>query len=260
MLSLQQEPESLEQKTWIYDLGGDPTHERKNQVQTLERNFSALQYNTEIKGLIENRDEEITRAHREIDYLKETVNTMDQELKSIRAGGKVDIDTEDTNPMYSNIHLRRSSTRLARPRFLGMMTNDVGSSTSLDNDTFALMMISDVPSSSWLLGTLSFLSTITIGIMIMTDQVKESTDSSIFNVPFKVSNTVRIGQFFAIFLTLATQNDILTSVQVYHHLRHFLLSCFTQSVDFDTIIFLFFVHPRLWLCYREVAIGISPSG
>ncbi len=49
--------------------------------------------------------------------------------------------------------------------------------------------------------------------MIGIDQISESKDSSIFNVPFKVAPVVVIGQILSIILVLATQTDLLVPIR-----------------------------------------------
>jgi hypothetical protein len=84
---------------------------------------------------------------------------------------------------------------------------------SLDTDTFSIMMTSKVCSSGWALGLITFVSQMTLLIMILLGQSRLSKDSTLFDAPFTVSNEVRVGQFFAIILSLFYQSDVLTAMQ-----------------------------------------------
>ena len=222
MFLLQQKSISSKLQSWIYDLGKDPSsHERKNQLNVSKKNIRVNEVNNEARLalLVDNRKQDRVLAHKEIDYLKEQTNAMDEELKSLKEGN-IAMDTKGATFRGSFVNHSAEGNPSSRKlsRFLPMTRRESIQSptTSLDNDTFALMMILDVFSPSWLLGSMSFFFTLTLQIMIMTEQFKQSVDSCIFNIPFKVSNPVRVGQFFAIILTLA-RNDILTTIQVCHH-------------------------------------------
>uniref|UniRef100_A0A7S3VDR2 LNR domain-containing protein n=1 Tax=Chaetoceros debilis TaxID=122233 RepID=A0A7S3VDR2_9STRA len=78
----------------------------------------------------------------------------------------------------------------------------------LDEDTFSLMMISKVLSASWNLGMASFAFQIVLGIMIITNQLEKGG-----SIPFMVTSEVRVGQFFTILVSLASEHDVLSSIQ-----------------------------------------------
>eukprot|EP00979_Chaetoceros_neogracilis_P002892 scaffold481_cov250-Chaetoceros_neogracile.AAC.2 len=84
---------------------------------------------------------------------------------------------------------------------------------TLPKDTYTLMMIYNPLTPAWNIGILSFAFQILLLILIWISQVSEGDGSTPFNVPFKVTDAVRIGQFAVIFLCLLTQDDVLTSLQ-----------------------------------------------
>jgi len=86
---------------------------------------------------------------------------------------------------------------------------------ALDHDTFTLMTISRVGSYSWSLGACSFCFQMILASQILVEQILLSVNSSTFNVPFKVSLSVRLAQFLSIALALAMQSDIFTSVRAF---------------------------------------------
>jgi hypothetical protein len=83
----------------------------------------------------------------------------------------------------------------------------------LPEDTFTLMMVYNPLTPAWNIGVFSFAFQMLLLILIWISQVSEGDGSTPFNVPFKVTNAVRIGQFAVIFLCLLTQDDVLTSLQ-----------------------------------------------
>ena len=84
---------------------------------------------------------------------------------------------------------------------------------SLDEDTFSIMMTSKVHSKGWALGLITFVSQMTLVIMILVGQSGQSKGSTLFDVPFKCSTEVRVGQFFTIILSSFTQRDVLTAIK-----------------------------------------------
>ena len=90
---------------------------------------------------------------------------------------------------------------------------------TLEEDTFALMMLSKVLSPAWALGIVALSFQIVLGIMIAYDQIAISAGSSLFNVPFKVDAVVRVGQFSVIIISLARESDILGALQCLLMLR-----------------------------------------
>ncbi len=105
-----------------------------------------------------------------------------------------------------------SSIRSTNP--MAIFQRNVTSHDGLPADTFTLMMTSPIQSRKpWLLGMFTFAFQMILILMIVADQLKESVDSSIFNVPFKVDSVVRACQLFAIIFALLTQHDIISSIR-----------------------------------------------
>ena len=92
---------------------------------------------------------------------------------------------------------------------------DKSNFTSLDQDTFSIMMTSKFCSSSgWLLGLVTFICQIALIILILVGQAAMANEASAtFGAPCKVDTSVRVGQFFAVILSVFTQNDVLTAIK-----------------------------------------------
>mmetsp|Transcript_7796 Transcript_7796/g.11548 ORF Transcript_7796/g.11548 Transcript_7796/m.11548 type:complete len:1061 (+) Transcript_7796:217-3399(+) len=88
-----------------------------------------------------------------------------------------------------------------------------GFDLQLDLDTFAMMMISKPGSKSWFLSGFSFSFQITLGTMILIDQLDGSKNNNRLDVPFKVTPVVYVGQVLSMILCLSTQTDVLTSIR-----------------------------------------------
>ena len=82
----------------------------------------------------------------------------------------------------------------------------------LDEDTFSLMMTSKVCSNGWFLGLITFGFQMTLVLIILYGYFKLSKDSTPFDAPIHVDRFVRVGQFFSVFLSVLSQNDLLTAV------------------------------------------------
>jgi hypothetical protein len=117
-------------------------------------------------------------------------------------------DISEGNLSFSVARNNESTTISIFRNFGGPSGNKI-----MPNDTFTLMMLTKLGSKSWVLGFFSFCFQMSLGLMIAWDQINESVGSSLFNVPFKVDNVVRVGQFLSLILCLATQSDILSSIQ-----------------------------------------------
>jgi hypothetical protein len=84
---------------------------------------------------------------------------------------------------------------------------------TLPKDTFTLMMVYNPLTPAWNIGILSFAFQMLLLILIWISQVSEGDGSTPFNVPFKVTDAVRLGQFAVILVCLLSQDDVLTSLQ-----------------------------------------------
>ena len=82
----------------------------------------------------------------------------------------------------------------------------------LDEDTFSIMMTSKVCSRGWLLGLVTFGFQMTLVVIILIGYFKLSKDSTPFDAPIDVDKFVRVGQFFSVFLSVISQDDLLTAV------------------------------------------------
>eukprot|EP00979_Chaetoceros_neogracilis_P004152 scaffold728_cov197-Chaetoceros_neogracile.AAC.6 len=84
---------------------------------------------------------------------------------------------------------------------------------TLPTDTFTLMMVYNPLTSAWNIGIFSFILQMLLLILILISQINEGDGSTPFNVPFKVENEIRIGQFAVILVCVLSQDDVLTSLQ-----------------------------------------------
>jgi hypothetical protein len=84
---------------------------------------------------------------------------------------------------------------------------------TLPSDTFTLMMVYNPLTPAWNIGIFSYILQMLLLILIWISQVSEGDGSTPFNVPFKVTDAVRIGQFAVILVCLLSQDDVLTSLQ-----------------------------------------------
>jgi hypothetical protein len=85
--------------------------------------------------------------------------------------------------------------------------------SSLSEDTYTLMMTKKIFSRSWFFGFAMFIIQITLLGLIFHDQIRSSQKSTLFDIPFKVSNDVRIAQFLAIFLSIMISYDIFMPIK-----------------------------------------------
>mmetsp|Transcript_27112 Transcript_27112/g.41523 ORF Transcript_27112/g.41523 Transcript_27112/m.41523 type:complete len:899 (+) Transcript_27112:114-2810(+) len=83
----------------------------------------------------------------------------------------------------------------------------------LAESTYSLMMVSKVSGKGYIVGLVTFIFEIVLLSLIFADQLAASDSSTIFDVPFRVSPIVRIGQFITILIVVLTSSDTLTSVK-----------------------------------------------
>jgi hypothetical protein len=107
--------------------------------------------------------------------------------------------------------------RLGFPAFSDFVNQDSDTDNdllyTLPKDTFTLMMVYNPLTPAWNIGIFSFVLQMLLLILILISQVSEGDRSTPFNVPFKVTDAVRIGQFAVILVCLLSQDDVLTSLQ-----------------------------------------------
>lgn len=110
-----------------------------------------------------------------------------------------------------------------------MHKNDDG---KLSKDTYTLMMLSEPVSLSWLLGFLAYFFQVTLGSMIIVDQIQYSLGSDVFlAAPTRVSMPVRIGQFLSIILCLSKQDDMLAAMQIIVAFRFKFMNVWAKVID-----------------------------
>ena len=82
----------------------------------------------------------------------------------------------------------------------------------IDEDTFSIMMTSKVCSVGWVLGLGTFAFQMILIVIILIGYFQLSKGSTPFDAPIRVTIKVRIGQFFAVILSLLSQQDIFTAI------------------------------------------------
>lgn len=75
-------------------------------------------------------------------------------------------------------------------------------------------MVSNKCSVPWLLGMSTFLLQVLLCTFIAINQIQQSHNSSLFNVPFAVDRIVTVAQFLSIFFCVCIQSDVLESIQI----------------------------------------------
>lgn len=83
----------------------------------------------------------------------------------------------------------------------------------LAESTYSIMMVSKVSGKGYIVGLITFIVEIVLLSLIFADQLAASDSSTIFDVPFRVSPVVRIGQFITILIVVLTSSDTLTSIK-----------------------------------------------
>jgi len=90
----------------------------------------------------------------------------------------------------------------------------------LDRDCYVLMMFSPIFSVSWLLGFLTFAIQVTLGILIIDDQINSDFFGTTLSLPIKGNGTMRLAQFLTILLAIASQTDVLNGFRTLFLLRY----------------------------------------
>jgi len=170
------------------------------------------QYDAQIKALEEKFDEKYRTLEARMGNFGKKIPRTGSNASSMI--------TDDTMGSISQmpVEKKKGKFRRAESSILQVFSaNGTGDPTDmpLEQDTFLLMMISKACSKAWVLGLTNVAFQITLGIMILIDQIGAGNSSSDFNIPFTVKNEVRVGQFLTILLCLVTQRDVLTSIQTF---------------------------------------------
>jgi len=170
------------------------------------------QYDAQIKALEEKFDEKYRTLEARMGNFGNKIPRTGSNASSMI--------TDDTMGSISQMpgERKKGKFRRAGSSILQVFSaNGTGDPTDmpLEQDTFLLMMISKACSKAWVLGLTNVAFQITLGTMILIDQIGAGNSSSDFNIPFTVKNEVRVGQFLTILLCLVTQRDVLTSIQTF---------------------------------------------
>ena len=147
---------------------------------------------------------EITITRSEVAEVKEDLNEM-----------KISMAPENNNSVLYRAHDQRSEEH-SEHGFHNSSNNkgqDLETTNQLSADTYTLMMIKAPFTKSWWLGLMTFTIQIVLLLLIFSDQLSTSKDSTIFDVPFQVTGPVRTGQFLAIFISIVISYDILMPIK-----------------------------------------------
>ena len=132
-----------------------------------------------------------------------------------------------SNSTEENMYRQNSLQAAAEDE--GQELNDLGSGADSSNndrkildekvnilceDTYTFMMINKpFVTKSWWLGLATFVVQMALLILLFIGQYSTSAGTTIFDVPFKVSESVRAGQIFALFIAIMISHDILMPVK-----------------------------------------------
>lgn len=105
---------------------------------------------------------------------------------------------------------RDNTVRLTVAGLGGTSSNKVDG--LLNEDTYTLMMCSNLRSLGWFIGLFTFSIQFSLSLMIAIDQDVFSKDKFSF-LPIQVDWEVHVGQFLTLMLCLMSQEDVLTSIQ-----------------------------------------------
>jgi len=204
--------------TWQYDLEGGMEGQ-----SYAHRDFSAREGESEgddEDGNSSVSTESIVNTNKEVQILKKQADFID--VENDRKDNLLEGTQEELQILKSTVEeIAEMKNNEAMLKRYSIFRNLVGSSVSnkgndvLVGDTFTLMMMADICSVSWILGVLAFFFQTTLGIVIAFDDILTSNNFLILDVPFKVSNIVRTGQFFSIVLCVLIQSDILSSIRTF---------------------------------------------
>eukprot|EP00979_Chaetoceros_neogracilis_P005577 scaffold1017_cov147-Chaetoceros_neogracile.AAC.1 len=164
----------------------------KEEIGNQKASFKAFQI--EVKSLLAHK-----LRKEEIGNQKAPFEALQIELTSLRA------------------HVDNTNTHVLRPASSSAIKQDSDTDNellyTLPSDTFTLMMVYNPLTPAWNIGIFSFILQMLLLILILISQIMEGDGSTPFNVPFKVDNEVRIGQFAVIIVCVLSQDDVLTSLQ-----------------------------------------------
>jgi len=164
----------------------------EQRIENQKASFEALQI--EVKSLLAHK-----LRKEEIGNQKASFEALHIELTSLRA------------------HVDNTNNHVLRPTSSSAIKQDSDTDKdllyTLPSDTFTLMMVYNPLTPAWNIGIFSFILQMLLLILILISQINEGDGSTPFNVPFKVENEVRIGQFAVIIVCVLSQDDVLTSLQ-----------------------------------------------
>ena len=117
-----------------------------------------------------------------------------------------------------------------------------------------MMIMSKPGSKQWWYSLAIFLVQITLLVMIFQDQWRYGYTSTPFDVPYKVTNVVHAGQLLAIFLSLATQTDLVISIVTFVMLWSRRRSSWTKvaSVSEDSLNSTWTIRIAIPLCCKFI--------
>ena len=119
---------------------------------------------------------------------------------------------KEVESLRQMMYTRRSERNLTAPETEKKEDDDIAPQL-LEEDTYSLMMRSKILSMSWLLGIASACVQITLACIALQEQIDQSKNNSLWNIPFRVTNSLRIGQYFTIVVFIASQSDLFSSIR-----------------------------------------------
>eukprot|EP00979_Chaetoceros_neogracilis_P010426 scaffold2462_cov190-Chaetoceros_neogracile.AAC.1 len=192
----------------------------KQEIRNQKASVEALQI--EVKSLLAHKLRE-----KEIGNQKASVEALQIDVKSLLAhklreeeigNQKASFEALQIEFKSLRAHVDNTNTHVLRPTSSSAITKQDSDTDNdllytLPSDTFTLMMVYNPLTPAWNIGIFSFILQMLLLILILISQINEGDGSTPFNVPFKVDNEVRIGQFAVIIVCVLSQDDVLTSLQ-----------------------------------------------
>jgi len=163
----------------------------------------------EAKDDIEGQNQELDPLL--LEYLEDFKKSIKKEIEgSVRAEVERAL-SEETKDDNDKSPRRRHSVSIIP--LTGMETNQIDND-QLDQDFFSMMMLSPLLSMEWLFGMISFSIQITLGVVIILEQVKTDFFGTTLSIPIKCNSIIQIAQVLAIILSIMTQEDLLMGVRI----------------------------------------------
>ena len=171
---------------------------------------------TESVKIHQEYEEKLNKQRREFDDMKQKLELLSAELKVVKNQRTRDPTEEELNPIFESYVRKSMNSRNTNviQKMIQKFEKQYKQKEELERDFFTMMMLQDPVSWVWIIGLISVASQLTLGILLIHEQMNEDKFClPTMTIPIRSGLHICVAQFIAIILSIMTQTDLVMGIR-----------------------------------------------